>query len=39
MMRDGTAPCEDRLRAGVCSMEKGRLWGELRAACQYPAGL
>jgi len=38
-LRDGTAPCEDRLRAGVCSMEKGRLRGELRAACQYPEGL
>ena len=25
-LRDGTSPCEDRLRAGVCSMEKGRLW-------------
>ena len=34
-LRDGTAPCEDRLSAGMCSMEKGRLWGELRAACQY----
>ena len=32
--RDGTAPYEDRLSAEVCSMEKGRLWGDLRAAFQ-----
>ena len=30
--------CEDRLRAGAVQMEKGRLRGELRAACQYPKG-
>ena len=30
--RDGTPPCEDRLRAGAVQMEKRRLWGELRAA-------
>jgi len=30
--------CEDRLRAGAVQMEKGRLRGELRAACQYPMG-
>ena len=22
--RDGTPPCEDRLRAGLCSLQKGR---------------
>ena len=38
-LRDGTPPCEDRLRAGLCSTEKGRLWGELRAACPYLEGL
>ena len=37
--RDGTPPCEDRLRAGVCSMEKGKLRGELSGSCQYPEGL
>jgi len=30
--RDGTAPSEDRLRAGAVQLEKGRLQGELRAA-------
>ena len=30
---------EDRLRElGLCSMERRRLWGELRVALQYPKG-
>ena len=34
--RDGTPLLQDRLRElGLCNMEKGRLQGELRAACQY----
>ena len=33
--RDGTPPYEYRLRAGMCSLEKGRLWGDLRVAFQY----
>jgi len=34
--RDGTPLLQDRQRElGLCSMEKGGLQGELRAACQY----
>ena len=37
--RDGTPLLQDRLRElGLCSMEKGGLQGELRAACQYLKG-
>ena len=37
--RDGTPLLQDRQRElGLCSMEKGGLQGELRAACQYLKG-
>ena len=37
--RDGTAPCEDRLRElGLFRMGKRRLWGDLRAAFWYIRG-
>jgi len=37
--RDGTPLLQDRLRElGLCSMEKGRLRGELRVACQCLKG-
>jgi len=28
--RDGTVPCEDRLRAGAVQPGEGRLWGDLK---------
>ena len=37
-LRDGTSPCEGRLRAGVCSMEKGRLRADLIVAFHYLKG-
>ena len=36
--RDGTPPYEYRLRAGMCSLEKGRLWGDLRVAFSIERG-
>ena len=38
--RDGTPPCEDRLRAGLCSLQKGREGsGRPESGCQYLKGL
>lgn len=36
--RNGTPPCKDRQRAGLCSMEGRGLWGELRSASNGKLG-